>query len=627
MKNEKKENIHNNHNDNELVIAEKQKETLIKDENSIKESLLEDILGKAKPLKLNNGNFSIIKKLSESSNNNTSEEQTGKIETNNYQKIIDYYKLIIKKLTKKNSKENTDMNKSIVNKYKVNNTKINISHEDNGIQLFYELFLRKDKSKLSEKGNNLFNLIIEKYGIDKNQLLLKNVILEFIKKNNWKFDGTKNELPFYKEGNNLYFNRIISEDSILLKDTYVSDWLIYSLNQEYIVKYGENPLNIEGVIKDEFWSLFEENTDLKISHALEILSKNNYIELNQIDLKVHLVNYLKNGFVDEFKSNEGNKALIRFDKLKEKWEKIFSEKGLPDYCSFLAMTESRVDPSRTSNQGAGGYFGFMPQTALKYGLKVGNGLDERLDPVKSAQAAASLLVDEKKHRYNHILYQNFKDKINKTEEYTIKEGDTIPKIARNYNTNGEIILEFNPGIIHNKLKIGDTIRIPTGYNITDNELSIIETDSFYLALASYNGFIAKQLDVKNYDEYLSKISSLISIINSNKNKLRKIANKMKKGSSNVEYFKDLEFCISIYTQLSNLYPGKYKNSIFQNRLNSLQTIKKSNQINNKGVVGILMKGNKLEIVNRYNNILLQNLTYPANLLAARDAYKEINNGK
>lgn len=58
----------------------------------------------------------------------------------------------------------------------------------------------------------------------------------------------------------------------------------------------------------------------------------------------------------------------------------------------LAMTESGGNPlAYNSKSGATGMYQFMPGTARDMGLKVGNGVDERLDPEKSRAAASAYL--------------------------------------------------------------------------------------------------------------------------------------------------------------------------------------------------------------------------------------------
>ena len=81
------------------------------------------------------------------------------------------------------------------------------------------------------------------------------------------------------------------------------------------------------------------------------------------------------------------RALGRSRKELEAVRKQLEADRLPPDLAYMALVESAFIGGSTSSAGAAGLWQFTPTTAKAYGLKVGDGVDERLDARKSTAAA------------------------------------------------------------------------------------------------------------------------------------------------------------------------------------------------------------------------------------------------
>ncbi len=75
------------------------------------------------------------------------------------------------------------------------------------------------------------------------------------------------------------------------------------------------------------------------------------------------------------------------------FEEIFDYYGLPKELKVMAIIESALNPVAVSRTKAKGIWQFMYRTALQYNLQITSYVDERLDPIASAHAAAKYLID------------------------------------------------------------------------------------------------------------------------------------------------------------------------------------------------------------------------------------------
>jgi len=75
------------------------------------------------------------------------------------------------------------------------------------------------------------------------------------------------------------------------------------------------------------------------------------------------------------------------------FEQALDAYGLPLELRYLPVIESALHNRAVSNMGAAGLWQFMIATGRAYGLEINSLIDERLDPVKSSDAAARFLRD------------------------------------------------------------------------------------------------------------------------------------------------------------------------------------------------------------------------------------------
>lgn len=104
-----------------------------------------------------------------------------------------------------------------------------------------------------------------------------------------------------------------------------------------------------------------------------------------------------------------------------KIKKILKENNIPSAFMYLVMAESNFILTAKSNKQAMGLWQFMPVTAKRYGLQNNDCIDERMDVVKSTQAAA---------KYLNYLYKKFGKWYIAAIAYNCGEGRIIEGITR-----------------------------------------------------------------------------------------------------------------------------------------------------------------------------------------------------
>lgn len=100
---------------------------------------------------------------------------------------------------------------------------------------------------------------------------------------------------------------------------------------------------------------------------------------------------------------------------------ILEKNGLPYELCYLAVIESALNPTAYSRMGAAGLWQFMPSTGRLFGLEINSLVDERMDPIKSTEAAC---------RYLCALYDKFDDWNLALASYNCGPGNVKKAIAR-----------------------------------------------------------------------------------------------------------------------------------------------------------------------------------------------------
>lgn len=137
-------------------------------------------------------------------------------------------------------------------------------------------------------------------------------------------------------------------------------------------------------------------------------------------------------------------------------QRVFRRHGVPEALVWLAEVESSLNPAARSPVGAVGLFQLMPATARQLGLKPEAVPDERLDPLKNADAAA---------RYLRYLHRRFKSWPLALAAYNAGEGRVGRLLRETRATGFEAIRDRLP--LETRMyvpRVLETVRLREGVN-------------------------------------------------------------------------------------------------------------------------------------------------------------------
>ena len=208
-------------------------------------------------------------------------------------------------------------------------------------------------------------------------------------------DSLKAEMCKIRE--ELRYTDSIANDILNLYSDSESKNAVISIPEEYTNEVSDSLLNLWYVQKkvsqseEDYYDMdsvrFESNVPDSV-YIERIREMNSFITLPYNDIvKNYIIKYS-----EKMPSSIG-KILGLCDYYMPIFEEIFDQYDMPEELRAMAVIESAMNPLAVSRVGAKGMWQFMYSTAKIYGLNIDSFVDERLDPVKSAHAAAQYLQD------------------------------------------------------------------------------------------------------------------------------------------------------------------------------------------------------------------------------------------
>ncbi|MBR5834948.1 MAG: LysM peptidoglycan-binding domain-containing protein [Bacteroidales bacterium] len=191
-------------------------------------------------------------------------------------------------------------------------------------------------------------------------------------------DSITNEMiELYEENEEKSAAGINPEDyTAEISDSLLNIWYVHSrVNAEDISEYDMDSVRFQSNVPDEVYIERIKQMNSFISLPYNDVVKN-YIILYSEKMPTKMANILGLG-----------KYYMPI------FEEILNKYNMPEELKAMAVIESALNPTAVSRAGAKGMWQFMYATAKMYGLHIDSYVDERLDPVKSAEAAAQYLRD------------------------------------------------------------------------------------------------------------------------------------------------------------------------------------------------------------------------------------------
>ena len=191
-------------------------------------------------------------------------------------------------------------------------------------------------------------------------------------------DSIANEMMNLYEENELKSAAGINPDDYTpeVSDSLLNLWYVHSrVNAEDMSEYDMDSVRFQSNVPDEVYIERIRQMNSFITLPYNDIVKN-YIILYSEKMPTKMANIL---------------GLCKY--YMPIFEEILNRYDMPEELKAMAVIESALNPTAVSRAGAKGMWQFMYATAKMYGLHIDSFVDERLDPVKSAEAAAQYLQD------------------------------------------------------------------------------------------------------------------------------------------------------------------------------------------------------------------------------------------
>ena len=174
-------------------------------------------------------------------------------------------------------------------------------------------------------------------------------------------------------------------------------------------------------------------------------------------------------------------------------DSVFSSHDLPVELKYLAVIESKLNPSVYSKAGAAGLWQMMPAPARSFGLKVSGKTDERKNAYKSTIAAAKCIA---------YLNNIFDDWLLTLAAYNCGPGGVLKAIKKSGSRNFWVLQNYLP--LETRKHVMKFISIHYFFEGHGSltTLTKAETQAHIIAVA---GFVAKQEAQKEKDSLVVEI--------------------------------------------------------------------------------------------------------------------------